>query len=51
LPIRSEFFGHLLIMPSSSEERYQALPAFPYCKRQKTGWGLGTRLYQCSGVL
>ena len=19
-------------------------PAFPYCKRQKTGWGLGTRL-------
>jgi len=26
------------------EKRYQASPAFPYCKQQKSGRGLGTRL-------
>ena len=26
------------------EKRYQALPAFRYCKRRKAGRGLGTRL-------
>ena len=25
-------------------EKYPALPAFPYCKRWKGGWGLGGRL-------
>ena len=26
-------------------EKIPALPAFPYCKWRKPGWGLGTRLY------
>ena len=29
------------------KKRYQALPAFPYCKLQKAGWGLGRRLGWC----
>ena len=31
-------------MSCSREKRYQALHAFPYCKRRKAGRGLGTRL-------
>ena len=30
----------------SREKKYQALPAFLYCKRRKAGWALGTRLGQ-----
>ena len=37
-------FLPFLIMSCSCEKRYQALPAFPYCKRREAGWGLGTRL-------
>ena len=32
---------------SHVSKRYQALPTFPYCKRQKAGWGLGTRVSTC----
>ena len=35
-------FSDYIISP---EKRYQALPAFPYCKRWKAGQGLGTRLH------
>ena len=44
LLFHSQFFGHLLISSYSHEKRHQALPAFPYCKRQKAGRGLGVRL-------
>ena len=33
-----------IFVTCSREKRYQALPAFPYCKRRKAGQGLGTRL-------
>ena len=29
------------------KKRYQALPAFPYCKQRKAGRGLGARLASC----
>ena len=32
-----EFFCHLSITSCSREKRYQALPAFPYCKQQVRG--------------
>ena len=35
----------LMTTGAFSEKRYQALLAFPYCKRQKAGRGLGTRLF------
>ena len=40
----SDLFGHLSITSSSHEKRYQTLSAFPCCKRQKAGWGLGMML-------
>ena len=43
-PISSANFHHFPIMSSHMRKRYLALPAFPYCKRQKAGWNLGTRL-------
>ena len=43
-PVSSENFRHFLIASRSHEKRYQALPPFLYCKQQKAGWGLGTRL-------
>ena len=42
--VSSENFRHFSIMSCSREKRYQALPAFSYCKQQKAGPGLGTRL-------
>ena len=38
------FFYPFVDYVMSHEKRYQALPAFPYCKQQKAGLGLGTRL-------
>ena len=43
----SPFSDHVLIMSCSCEKSYQVLPAFLYCKRQKAGRGLGTRLGTC----
>ena len=43
-PVSSANFCNLLITSRSREKRYQALPTFPHCKRQKAGRGLGTRL-------
>ena len=37
-------FHHFLITSCSHEKRYQPLHAFPYWKRWKAGWYLGTRL-------
>ena len=42
--VHSETFCHFPITSCSCENRYQALPALPYCKRKKTGRGLGMRL-------
>ena len=39
-----QIFCNLPITSCSREKRYQALLAFPYCKRRKAGRGLGTRL-------
>ena len=48
-PVSSANFHHFPIMSRSCEKRYQALPAFLYCKRWKVGRGLGTRLcIQCT---
>ena len=43
-PVSLAIFRDLLITSCSREKRYQALPAFLYCKRRKAGRGLGTRL-------
>ena len=37
-------FWKFPIRSCSCEKRYQALTAFPYCKRRKAGLGLGMRL-------
>ena len=42
-PVCSENFRHFRLC-HAHEKRYQALSAFPYCKRQKAGRGLETRL-------
>ena len=39
-PVCFENFRHFPITSCSHEKRYQALHAFPYCKRQKAGQGL-----------
>ena len=45
-------FCHFPITPCSREKRCQALPTFPYCKWQKAGRGLGTKLlFFCICVL
>ena len=46
-PAHSEKFRHFPIMSCSCDERYQALPAFPYCMRWKARRGLGTRVDEC----
>ena len=38
------FFAICRLRYAYVRKRYQALPAFPYCKQQKIGRGLGTRL-------
>ena len=43
--VSSANFCNLLITSCSREKTYQTLPAFSYCKRQKAGRGLGTRLH------
>ena len=43
-PVSSANFCNFPITSCSCEKKYQALPAFPYCKRWKAGRGLGTRL-------
>ena len=40
------FFNYVIL----TWERCQVLPTFPYCKRQKAGRGLGTRLLFCFRV-
>ena len=52
-PVSLANFCHFPITSCLHEKRYPALPAFLYCKRQKAGRGLGTRLPEshCNYVL
>ena len=43
-PSRLASCGSLMTTGAFSEKRYQALPAFPYCKWQRVGQGVGMRL-------